>query len=178
LRRNRSPLILDRYQIIGSDNNPLIESDCSVVRDKSTGLEWQRCSAGQILDKVNQSCDGAGYRWPRPDNSLGVTSFLDAPVPAGWRIPKITELRSIVYCSSGSPALFGMPADETACSGALLPFISQEAFPNTPSWQFWSTTAAGNNFWWIAHFDTGKVMGADTTVIITFALFAREKFYQ
>ena len=153
-----SPLILDRYRIIDA-NGTDPQTDCSIVRDTATNLEWQRCAAGQVWNKVSQSCDGAGYRWPRPGNSLGATSFLEAPVPAGWRIPSISELRSIVYCSSGSPAFFAMPVDEVTCSGSLLPAISREAFPNTPSWRFWSTTPAGNNFWWIAHFDSGKVNG-------------------
>ena len=41
-----SPLILDRYRAIDTDVADF-KTDCSIVRDNVTKLEWQRCSAGK-----------------------------------------------------------------------------------------------------------------------------------
>lgn len=155
-----TPNKLGRYLAIDPDEDLSNGADCSVIKDTVTQLEWMRCSAGQTWNQQNNSCDGPGYRWPRPGNPLGVDGFLDAPVPAGWRIPNISELRSLVYCSSGSPVEFGMPLDETDCGvGSRVPTIYQAAFPNTPSWGFWSNTpsATFEDFWWITRLDKGQV---------------------
>lgn len=157
------PLILDRYKIIDTDNDPNTSSDCSVVQDTVTKLEWQRCSAGQTWNNVSQTCEGTAWQRYRPDHpyirDTGIPSFLDQ-VPNGWRLPAVSELRSLVYCSSGAPISIGMTLDETPCVSSQLPTISLEAFPNTINWRYaTSTPASANNFWWIVHFDTGKVNG-------------------
>lgn len=156
-----SPLILDRYRAIDADEGDGF-TDCSVVKDNVTGLEWQRCAEGQTWNNVSLQCDGAASARYRPGHWLteepyNIITFLDE-IPAGWRLPAVSELRTLVYCSTGSPILIDMTLDDTQCGGgSSLPTISSEAFPNTPSFGFWSSTAASNDFWWVARFDLGKV---------------------
>lgn len=103
-----------RFDRIGTADEP-------VVRDGTTGLEWQGCSAGQAgggcaghaalgdWHTSNATCEEAGW-----------AGFDD------WRLPRATELHSIVDFSTTSPA------------------IDLEAFPNTPS-----RFADDYDAWWI-----------------------------
>ena len=156
-----SPLILDRYRAIDADEGAEF-TDCSVVKDNVTGLEWQRCAEGQTWNNVSLQCVGSASPRYRPGHWLteppyNVITFLDE-IPAGWRLPAVSELRTLVYCSTGSPILIDMTLDDTQCGvGSFLPTISSEAFPNTPVAGFWSSTSAGNDYWWITRLDLGKV---------------------
>lgn len=149
--------------MIDSDNNPDTPNDCSVVQDIVTNLEWQRCSAGQTWNNVSQACEGIAWQRYRPgywltEEPYNVPSFLDN-VPTGWRMPTASELRSLVYCSSGVPVSIGMTLDETTCSSSQIPTISLNAFPNTPVARYATSRpgATAEDFWWIVHFDSGKV---------------------
>lgn len=162
-----SPVIMDRYVIKSLNTDSSGVKDCSVVRDMVTNLEWQRCSAGQTWDNDAKACTGFAWQRYRPQHTLvvdsGVPSFLE-DIPAGWRLPTISELRTLVYCSSGSPVHIGMTLNETSCgAGSLTPTIVQEAFPNTPRWGYWSNTPNASSqvpdFWWVARFDLGNVNG-------------------
>lgn len=115
-------LIAGRYEVI---------EDGSVVRDIVTGLEWQRCSVGQIWTGSTCSGTASTHTW---DQAIELTA------PGGFRIPTIEELRTIVYCSNTGN--FGTNGINTSCGSQGnfdRPAIVLEAFPNT-HWasEFWS----------------------------------------
>ena len=113
-----------RYDVVGADGG--------IVRDVVTGLEWQRCAVGQTWNPSTGRCDGWGslIAW---DDAVRETA------PGGFRLPTDDELRTLVYCSSGSPALFNETGSR--CLGAYTwPTIVVEAFPDTPADGFWSGT--------------------------------------
>ena len=127
--------------------------DGSIIRDITTDLEWQRCSVGQTWNATRQSCEGraSNFNW---DNAVALTA------PGGFRLPDITELRSLVYCSTGLPHEFGTDADFSRCSGDYqVPTIVEQAFPNTPVSWFWSSSpsADDSNFAWNVGFSSGRV---------------------
>lgn len=124
-----------------------------IIKDRVTGYEWQRCSVGQTWNAISQTCDGTAgaYDW--------ATAMANWPATAAWRLPTIAELRTLVYCSSGTPILIDMTADGTACSGNYQrPTIVSGAFPNTPV-TFWSSSpyADGSGYAWHVYFGYGVV---------------------
>jgi hypothetical protein len=82
------------------------------VTDPTTGLTWMRCAVGQTW--TGSTCSGVA----------DTLTFDQALVPssAGWRLPNIRELQTIV--------------DRTSAISA----IDSEAFPNTSKANFWSST--------------------------------------
>ncbi len=140
----------------------LPSGDGSIIRDITTNLEWQRCSVGQTWNAARQTCDGeAGtFNW---NDAVRLTASGE------FRLPDITELRSLIYCSTTEPHEFGMEDDWTYCDGEYQrPTIVEQAFPNTPwidlsnsgleDW-FWSSTpsAAHDNAAWFVSFMFGFV---------------------
>ncbi len=98
-------------------------NDESIVLDKETGLEWQRCAIGQFWSPTLQACEGTALRMNIDTAYSYQTSGID-----GWRIPTLPELQTLIYCSDGLPDYF--PA--SACSGVHdVPVILAELFPNT-----------------------------------------------
>ncbi len=90
-----------------------------VVTDNVTGMMWQGCAAG--LSGSDCATGSAGtYVWQ------GALAYCDDLSWAGytdWRLPDSHELQSIVDFGSSSPA------------------IDQNAFPQTPSSFFWSSSS-------------------------------------
>jgi hypothetical protein len=113
-----------------------------VVTDKSTGLMWMRCSAGQTWARATASCTGTALKigW---DQILVVNNFNAAGGFAGkkdWRLPNINELRSIVEDCRSDPA------------------INTVLFPDTPSIKYWTASSyiglATNA--WVVDFAQGR----------------------
>lgn len=128
-----------------------------VVQDLETGLMWQRCSLGQQWNADAEQCSGdtTTLQW---DELASINSDL-----AGfddWRVPTVTELRALVYCSTGQPARLGMPENFTTCSGNYQrPTIMVGPFVNTePTW-YWSSTPLRNPDYsaWSVSFYSGSV---------------------
>lgn len=149
-------LIFGRYQPQGRN--------CDVIRDTVNNLEWQRCTVGQTWNPQTKRCDGttAGYSWYQAMAMV----FQD-----GWRMPTVTELRSLVYCSTGDPILIGMDLYDTTCNGNYArPTIISEAFPNVPyvdnsiSAHYWTSSSNDNapDMAWVVNFYKGNV-GDDGT---------------
>lgn len=109
-----------------------------IIKDVVTGYEWKRCSEGQSWNAGSQTCEGTAvsYSW--------YGAMANWPATVEWRLPTIAELRTLVYCSSGTPILFDMTVDYTTCSGNFQqPTILSSVFPNTiPDW-FWSSSTDG-----------------------------------
>ena len=112
-----------RYEFLNSNTE---------VKDKKTGLIWQRCSLGQTWN--GSSCTGtaATYNWT---NALQTA----ANIGNGWRLPNVKELDSLV---------------EEACYN---PSINETYFPNTISSYYWSSSpvANGSDSAWIVYFHLG-----------------------
>ncbi len=116
------------------------------VTDVKTNLQWKRCAEGQAWTGNTCSGNGKQYRW----NSLPA-------VQNGWRVPTLTELKGIVYCSHSG--VFGDTMETgVRCTGDYKkPTIDQEAFPNTEASFFWSGSpfAGFSNFAWYVLFFNG-----------------------
>ena len=102
-----------------------INNDGTVV-DTSTGLMWKKCSEGQTDDDCNDEAvsylSKDALKIPQQvNNSGGFAGYTD------WRLPSYSELSSIV---------------EKQC---VEPAINSNAFPNTPSSGFWTSTTGNDN---------------------------------
>ncbi|MBK6999481.1 MAG: DUF1566 domain-containing protein [Rhodoferax sp.] len=106
------------------------------VTDPNTGLTWMRCSMGQTWD--GSTCTGSAniYSFYQAE---ALTSTVTFAGQSDWRMPNIRELQTIVDRSVYSPA------------------IASGAFPNTPSWVFWSGSPDANTSYaaWSVYFGDG-----------------------
>src|SRR5215472_10380563 len=99
--------------------------------DKRTNLTWMRCSYGQAWTERGE-CSGEA-RLVDWDGAMG----LRAPGTEAWRVPQKEELESIVATNCKRPA------------------IDQAVFPETPSVQYWTSTASSPSHAWVVFFRTG-----------------------
>ncbi len=105
------------------------------VTDSRTGLVWQRCSAGQSWS--GGTCSGSATNYTHE----GALAYAQSQ--SGWRLPNVKELASLVDRSRIDPA------------------IDTAAFPETPSYYFWSSSpyAGRSGIAWSVYFDGGDVNG-------------------
>jgi hypothetical protein len=124
------------------------------VMDFINSLVWKKCSQGQNNDST---CSGTAltYRYCTTndnacDNGTIVTSgplydtcnSLNTNPVGGfagrttWRVPTKTEL-------------------ETLVSGISEPYINQSMFPNTKSFNYWSSTVDNSSLAWAVRFSDG-----------------------
>ncbi|MCG8598735.1 MAG: DUF1566 domain-containing protein, partial [Verrucomicrobiales bacterium] len=113
-----------------------------LVKDNLTGLLWSRCTVGQAWNDVTNRCEGEAdtFTWKEALNEvqrLNQANTLNYP---DWRLPNIKELSSIVNL------------------GCISPAIDEEAFPGTPTGDYWSSSVyvryAGRA--WFMDFDLGN----------------------
>lgn len=86
----------------------------SEIKDKAFGLTWARCSVGQVWD--GGSCTGMASTFTHEQ------ALQYAQSQAGWRLPNVKELESLVDRGCEEPA------------------IDPVAFPATPKTGFWTST--------------------------------------
>jgi len=116
-----------------------LSPDGQEVTDTTTGLNWQRCSAGQNWN--GSTCAG----------SVVTYTFAQARAYAnaqtGWRLPNVKELASLVDLGRNNPA------------------IDPTAFPSTSSFPYWTSSALLGNgaYGWTVDFYYG-VVSYDTAV--------------
>lgn len=106
------------------------------IKDKVTGLIWQRCAIGQVWNQHTCSApiEAKELTW---QEALKEAKALGN----GYRLPNIRELYSIV---------------ESRCAN---PSVNSIVFPNTVSGYFWSSTPAGHSFgsaWYVNFYDGGR----------------------
>ena len=108
-----------------------LELRSDTVYDKSTNLTWMRCSYGQAWTESG-GCSGSAklLDW---DSAMAVR----LPGNDAWRLPQKEELESIVASNCKRPA------------------INETVFPETPSVQYWTSTASSPAHAWIVFFRTG-----------------------
>ncbi|ARV18593.1 hypothetical protein AEP_01649 [Curvibacter sp. AEP1-3] len=141
----QSSLLHGRYQIV---------ADGSEVKDVQTGLTWARCSVGQRWE--NGVCVGSAKKF----------SFDGAQKLAGngWRVPKVRELRSLVWCSSGKTTGSTDPQDglgaiyELCDEENIMPTLRKRVFPSSYR-QYWTSSPdmGFDDAAWLVDFDSGYV---------------------
>jgi len=89
----------------------------------------------------------ASERLPHPD-AARYCADLDVDGVRGFRLPTPEELGSLRYKAGG---LFG--GHRHHC----IPSIDQEAFPETPAAEFWTSRVAGDGTAWYVGFDDGRM---------------------
>jgi hypothetical protein len=147
LLRTDEPLIAGRYR----DNGD------GTVTDGRIGLQWMRFALGQ--EWKDNTCIGEAkeYTWQSALDMVdvlncqgGYASYCD------WRVPTKEELLTLVYCSSGKPKMWNDTGK--SCQGDYQhPTIHQQAFPNTPTRLFWSSSTDMNDpaYAWSIYFGGG-----------------------
>jgi hypothetical protein len=119
------------------------------VRDSITGLTWQ-----QSISSSPCGVAGAGCYWTQAEAYCSGLSY--GGFSAGWRLPTVKELASLVDVSTHNPA------------------IDQHYFPGTPSAWFWTATQTGNcvqvsqsdaDCGWAVDFGSGAVSGTLTPLV-------------
>ncbi|MCP4752100.1 MAG: DUF1566 domain-containing protein, partial [Proteobacteria bacterium] len=116
---------------------PVLTADSTSVRDKNTGLVWQKSgdTTADSWENAVDYCEGLTH------DSLGMADMTD------WRLPNIKELASII--------------DYFA---ATAPVVSAD-FSNTGSSAYWSTTtdeSTPSNAWTV-DFGDGSIASGDKT---------------
>jgi hypothetical protein len=119
------------------DNRYELLNNNTEVKDKETGLIWQRCSLGQTWSGT--SCTGRTTEYGR-EAALQAAKKIGS----GWRMPNVKELRSLVEFACYSPA------------------INEVFFPNTQHgesrlWLYWSSSlnAYNDGDKWVVDFSDG-----------------------
>jgi len=137
----------------------IISNGDSTVTDFKNKLTWKQCSEGQ--NGNNCSGDAAEYTWDDAMAKFGKgVSFAGY---SDWRMPTKDELRTLVYCSNGTPQA---TVWDKGCGGKYQhPTIDLKAFPNTPDATFWSASpdVGYSGTAWYVNFYNGYNSGVSKT---------------
>lgn len=109
----------------------------SEVRDKVTGLIWQRCVIGMVWDGTTCTGPATHKKWTQ---ALEAAREAAEQLPAkAWRVPNHVELFSLA---------------ERACAA---PSINTHWFPATPPFQTWSSSPSADRRQdaWVVDFNIG-----------------------
>jgi len=114
--------------------NDFIDNENETITDNTTGLTWQKCSAGQSGNSCSGSAETITWKY-----ALTYCEDLDFASFQDWRLPDAKELATITDESKINPA------------------INTDYFPNTIAGFYWtSTTYAGStSYAWGVHFYHG-----------------------
>ncbi|MDC0649474.1 DUF1566 domain-containing protein [Alphaproteobacteria bacterium] len=111
-----------------------------LVVDLQHGVEWMRCSVGQIWNGTD--CEGVAVHLTQEDVARAIL-IANAQLGPGWRLPSRAELEGLV-CKACAPVK-----------------IEQDSFPNTLAEPYW--TGEVNSFAprhiWTVNFMTGHTYG-------------------
>lgn len=123
----------------------------AIYEDPDNGLQWMRCSLGQEWD--GQRCRGVADRFAWDEIRQMLSDFSYGGYQ-DWRLPSRDEMLTLIHCSSEEGGERGM-----RCRGNYSrPTIDQEAFPDTPPAEFWTSTRDDEEparAWHISFYDAG-----------------------
>lgn len=113
-----------------------------LVQDLRLGVEWMRCTTGQLWNETKNTCEGEGVRLNHDEVATPIEE-ASAQYGPGWRLPSRKELDALV------------------CDDCEPPKIDAEIFPNTMAEPYWT---GDRNFWsyknyWTVSFMTGDHYG-------------------
>ena len=108
------------------------------IRDRYTGLVWQRCALGQDGPDCENGI-GEEHLLSRAEAAAAATALRDRS-GQDWRLPTVKELESLLELGCRSPA------------------AAAEFFPSTPVRPFWSSTASAGDAaqGWFVNFFLGR----------------------
>ncbi len=128
--------------IVKIDHNIIYNN--GTVKDTKTELTWKRCSEGLSGGDCSQGKAKGYYSWQEAKDHAKQVHFAGY---SDWRLPTIKELKTLVYCSNGTPQA---NAWSKTCSGQgektydknpyQRPTINQAIFPNTKTSYYWSAS--------------------------------------
>lgn len=130
------------FQIMPATADTLYYPRGLLVQDLTGGIEWMRCTVGQVWDPTIETCTGDAVKLNH-DEILQAIDQANDKLGDGWRLPNRSELEGLV-CSSCPP-----------------PKINATLFPRTQSEPYWTSQ---RNFWspknyWSVNFMTGDTYG-------------------
>lgn len=101
-----------------------LDNGDGTITDTKTQLTWKKCSEGQSGD--NCSGESTKYKWDDAMAKFG---------KGEWRLPTYEELRTLVYCSNGTPQEvtwdYGCGGKGGKSEEYQRPTIDLRVFPNT-----------------------------------------------
>jgi hypothetical protein len=111
-----------------------------LVIDLQHGVEWMRCSVGQIWNGTD--CEGVAVQLTQEDVARAVL-IANAQLGPGWRLPSRAELEGLV-CKACAPVK-----------------IELDSFPNTLGEPYWTGEVNGfaPRHIWTVNFMTGHTYG-------------------
>ena len=126
-------------------NKVIVKSGHFMVRDHLVidlqhGVEWMRCSVGQIWNGTD--CEGVAIQLTQEDAARAIV-IANAQLGSGWRLPSRAELESLV-CKACAPIK-----------------IELDSFPNTFGEPYWTGEVNGYapRHFWTVNFMTGHTYG-------------------
>jgi len=126
-------------------NEVIVKSGHFMVRDHLVidlqhGVEWMRCSVGQIWNGTD--CEGVAVQLTQEDVARAII-IANAQLGPGWRLPSRAELEGLV-CKACAPVK-----------------IELDSFPNTLGEPYWTGEVNGfaPRHIWTVNFMTGHTYG-------------------
>jgi len=126
-------------------NEVIVKSGHFMVRDHLVidlqhGVEWMRCSVGQIWNGTD--CEGVAVQLTQDDVAKAIV-IANAQLGPGWRLPSRAELEGLV-CKTCAPVK-----------------IELDSFPNTLGEPYWTGEVNGfaPRHIWTVNFMTGHTYG-------------------
>ncbi|MFY0663400.1 MAG: DUF1566 domain-containing protein [Natronospirillum sp.] len=138
-----------------ADTSRYVPQGATVI-DRESGLQWMRCNFGQQWN--GSGCAGVPttYRW-QDARTAAVQLNRDGGYEgySDWRLPTLDELLTLVYCSSGQPAMF-KGTNRAGCGGRHdTPTIASSIFPSTVEGWYWTSTSSSSDLAWSVAFHYG-----------------------
>jgi len=105
-----------------------IDNIDGTVTDLGTGLQWMKCSLGQVWEAGTCLGEAKKFNWHQ-----AMRIKQEYAGKSDWQLPTHSHLLSIRFCSEG---LSYMGCSESSTK----PTINQSVFPNTYQGGYWSST--------------------------------------